>query len=168
METNTSMSKRKFLQPMKWSNMHRRAHVVFLWEWECWIFFVVLNVLLTYSQILCPKFYSCNLHNQSKGGDYNIFILRLLKGWLIFLWWANESSHFLCEPLHEAHHYTIVSKTAQNVLLHSRLLMVECLLWNWYVQFLEGKKKAKILLFMFTNKCKTKGAWIILAELMVS
>jgi hypothetical protein len=59
-----------------------------------------------------------------------------------FLWRDNETSHFLCEPLHKAHCYTIVSETALNVLLHNRLLMAKCLLWNWCVQFL-GKKRSK-------------------------
>ncbi len=83
-----------------------------------------------------------------------------------FLWWGNENNHFLCELLHNAHPYTIVSKTTLNILLHSPLLMTECLLWNWCVQFLEKGQKAKILLYMFTDGCKTKGSWIILTQLM--
>jgi hypothetical protein len=30
-----------------------------------------------------------------------------------------------------------------------------------------GKKKVEIFLFMFTDGCKTEGAWIILPQLMV-
>ncbi len=33
--------------------------------------YVFPSMFLTLSHVLCPKFYSCNLYNQPKGGDYN-------------------------------------------------------------------------------------------------
>jgi hypothetical protein len=50
---------------------------------------VFLNMFLItphfISHILCPKLYSCNLYNQSKGGDCNLFILGLPKAWFFVM-----------------------------------------------------------------------------------
>ncbi len=48
------------------------------------------SMFLTLSHVLCPKFYSCNLYNQPKGGDYNTFYLGLFQS--------------LDGPIKDAHH----------------------------------------------------------------
>jgi hypothetical protein len=46
--------------------------------------------ILTLFHILSPKFYSCNLYELAKGGDYNITILELSKVWLIIFVMSNQ------------------------------------------------------------------------------